>query len=102
MSGQSNLSSLSLSVLRPRGWRRALACQGPLTRAKVPPAAPAAKVRTGTSTARSGGGLRASSSSLAAVNKTQRYWRLYELLCRASNGPDILIRYRRYWSNFWY
>jgi hypothetical protein len=26
-------------------------------------------------------------------NEIQRCWRLYELSCRASNGPDLLIRH---------
>jgi hypothetical protein len=43
-----------------------------------------------------------SSSSRPLVekgNEIQRFWRLYENFCRASNGPDLLIRHV---SSIWY
>ncbi len=38
-------------------------------------------------------------AALGCADEIQRCWRLYEFFCRASNGPDLLIRHV---SSIWY
>jgi hypothetical protein len=38
-------------------------------------------------------GVAADSPLVEKCNQIQRCWLLYELMCRASNGPDLLIRH---------
>jgi hypothetical protein len=46
-------------------------------------------------------GVAAHSPLVEKGNEIRRYWRLYELTCRVSNGPVLLIRHWHV-SSIWY